>query len=318
MGNITIGSLLILAVISSLTIGKLVIPQLMKLKVSQSIREEGPKTHYEKAGTPTMGGFIFLIPFVVLTLLSLDMNINLTIIMLSTVGFALIGFIDDFIIVVLKRNLGLKGIHKLILQIFMATIIAVLSYTYLGSEIFIPILNQTFDLSYFYIAVMVFIITGTVNSVNLTDGLDGLSSSVTIVVATFYLIIGTILGIQSVTYASIIIIGALLGFLKYNWKPAKVFMGDTGSLALGGLIVSLAIVTQSIILLPIVGIIYFAETMSVILQVGSYKLYGKRIFRMSPLHHHYELMGLKEKEIVKKFVTVSVVFLFISLIILSI
>jgi phospho-N-acetylmuramoyl-pentapeptide-transferase len=165
---------------------------------------------------------------------------------------------------------------------------------------------------------MIFVITGTVNSVNLTDGLDGLSSSVTIIVAIFYLIIGIILQMTSVVTIAIIIIGALLGFLKYNWKPAKVFMGDTGSLALGGLVVALAMVTKTIVLLPLVGIIYFAETLSVILQVAYYKMYGQRIFRMSPLHHHYELVGLKEKTIVKRFALVSFFFIIISLLILLI
>lgn len=290
----------------SVILAPIVIPYLRKMKFGQSIREEGPQSHQKKAGTPTMGGLIFLTSIIISTLALSFYFDKLTtqsiVLLVILVGFGVIGFLDDFIKVVLKRNLGLTSIQKLIGQI----LIAILAYILLKQGPFdtfleIPFTQIDLPLGQFYIAFLIFWLVGFSNAVNLTDGLDGLvAGTATVAFATF--------GVLALAYEqtdiaifTFSVSGALLGFLLFNKNPAKVFMGDTGSLALGGALAMVSILVKQELLLLLVGIIFVIETMSVILQVISFKTTGKRIFKMSPIHHHFELSGWNERKIVTVF-----------------
>lgn len=302
--------------IITLVLGPISIPMLRRLKVGQSIREEGPKSHMKKSGTPTMGGLMFLSAAIITSLTSGVVNNDLFILIFATLGFGSIGFIDDFIKVVLRRNLGLRAYQKLLGQILIAVILVVYQTRTAseGTEVIVPFLNNFYlDLGIIYLPFIVFVVVGTVNSVNLTDGLDGLATGVTLIVLSFFSLVALKMGYSAVTVFSAALAGGCLGFLKYNSHPAKVFMGDTGSLALGGAIAAISIIMKIPLVLPIVGGIYFAETLSVILQVLSFKLTGKRIFKMSPLHHHYELSGWRETKVVTVFWLVTVVLCLIGL-----
>ena len=303
----------------SLLLGIAVIPMLRRLKFGQEIREEGPAWHAAKSGTPTMGGIIFIVSIAVMLIVSVIIGmvfdfpfgnlIDLLLVFLLSLAFGVIGFIDDYIKVVKKRNLGLTAAQKFSLQFLVAlvfaTLVAVGGGT--GTVIDLPFTRIDLDLGWFYIPFVIFVMLATVNSVNLTDGLDGLATSITIVVAIFYLIMSDILSNSAMALFSATVIGALLGFLFYNWKPAKVFMGDTGSLFLGGAVCGLAIMLKQPITLLIVGFVYVIETLSVIMQVTSYKLTRKRIFKMSPIHHHFEMCGWSEVQIVCVFTAVTAV-----------
>ena len=299
----------------TLILGPIVIPILQRLKVGQSIRDAGPKSHMSKSGTPTMGGLIILAALVITTLTSGILNRDLYVILFSTIAFGAIGFIDDFIKVVLRRNLGLKAYQKLMGQIVIAVGIAIYqsSASVTGTKILVPFLNTYWDLGVLYIPYIATVVVATVNSVNLTDGLDGLASGVTLIVASFFSLVAMNWGYSSLAIFSGALTGTCLGFLRFNAHPAKVFMGDTGSLALGGAISAIAILMNLTLFIPIVGGIYFAETLSVILQVASFKLTGKRIFKMSPLHHHYELKGWKETKVVIVFWSVTLILCIVGL-----
>jgi len=302
--------------IIALLLGPLSIPLLRKLNVGQSIREEGPKSHIKKSGTPTMGGIIFLVAAIITSLTSGIINKDISLLIFSTLGFGAIGFIDDFIKVVLKRNLGLRAYQKLLAQILIAVILVIYQTKTAsqGTEIIVPFLNNFYlDLGILYLPFIIFVVVGTVNSVNLTDGLDGLATGITLIVLSFFSLVALKMGYGSVTVFSAALAGGCLGFLKYNAYPAKVFMGDTGSLALGGAIAAISIILKLPLILPIVGGVYFAETLSVILQVLSFKLTGKRLFKMSPLHHHFELSGWKETKVVTVFWSVTVLLSLFSL-----
>ena len=302
----------------ALIAGKIFIPVLHKLKFGQEIREEGPKWHAAKSGTPTMGGMIFifsmLLVYIIYAIVGLIFDINFgaayEMIMLFSLAlaFGVIGFIDDYIKVILKRNLGLTAIQKFSLQ-FIVSLFSmwVALGTDTGTQIAIPFINRCVDLSWFYIPFTMFVMLASVNSVNLTDGLDGLASSVTIVVALFYTILSVKTENCTVAFFGAALIGSLVGFLCYNWKPAKVFMGDTGSLFLGGAVCGMAILLKQPITLLIVGFVYVMETLSVIIQVASYKLTGKRVFKMSPIHHHFEMCGWSEVKVVTVFTAVTVI-----------
>lgn len=301
---------IIISFIISLILGPIIIPILRRLKVGQSIREDGPKSHLQKSGTPTMGGVIFLIALIITIITSGIVNTDTIVLISTTFGFALIGFIDDYIKIVKKRNLGLRAYQKLLGQIILAIILAIYQSktSEAGTKLLIPFLkNQYLDIGIMYIPFIVFVVVGTVNSVNLTDGLDGLSSGVSIIVLSFFSLVALTSGASSVSMFAAALTGACLGFLIHNAYPAKVFMGDTGSLALGGAIVSISILLNMTLFLPIVGGIFFAETLSVIIQVTSFKLTGKRVFLMSPLHHHYEHKGYKETSIVGVFWLITAV-----------
>lgn len=295
-----------------------VLPFLKRLKAGQSIREEGPDSHFVKEGTPTMGGIIFLATFLVGCIVFRMFSLEQIMILFSTFAFGAVGFIDDYIKVVRKRNLGLLAWQKFALQV-LATLVLILVQKYnsgLSTEIRIPFIGRSVDFGRFYIPFILLVVTGTVNSVNLTDGLDGLSSKVTIAVLAFFAIAGKRIGKEEITPQSVLLIGALIGFLHYNKYPAKVFMGDTGSLALGGAVAGIAVVSGLSLFLPIVGGIYFVETLSVIIQVISFQTTGKRVFLMSPLHHHFEEKGWKETKVVKVFFLISIGLTILGLLIL--
>jgi len=294
----------------TLILGPIIIPLLRKLKIGQSVRDDGPQTHLKKSGTPTMGGIIIFIALAITVLTSGMLNKDVYVLLISTFGFGLIGFVDDYIKVVKRRSLGLKPHQKLIGQIILATILAIYqsSTSVLGTKLIVPFLkNQYLDLGHFYIPFIVFVVVGTVNSVNLTDGLDGLASGVTLIVLSFFGLMALNWGMGSISIFSTALAGACLGFLVHNAHPAKVFMGDTGSLALGGAVSAIAILLNIPLVIPIVGGVYFMEALSVIIQVTSFKLTGKRVFLMAPLHHHYEQKGWKETKVVAVFWTITVV-----------
>lgn len=299
----------------SALLGPVVIPFLHKLKFGQYIREEGPKAHQKKSGTPTMGGVIFIIAVTATSLIFIREYPLILPVLFTTLGFGIIGFLDDYIKVVKKRNLGLTEIQKLAGQIVITAIFTfyLLKYTDVGTKILIPFTGGFEDGLYLefpvwlFVIFIFFVVLGTVNGTNFTDGLDGLLSSVTVLVAVFFTVVALVTrsGLHPVTGA---VVGALLGFLLFNVYPAKVFMGDTGSLALGGFVASTAIVLRMPIFIVIVGIIYLVEILSVILQVTYFKVTGgKRIFKMAPIHHHFELSGWPETKVVAIFSIITAI-----------
>ena len=298
--------------------GIFMIPLLHRLKFGQEIREEGPKWHKSKSGTPTMGGFIFIVALIVAVAAGIficgiaddaDSIKGIVVITLAALGFGAVGFIDDYIKVILKRNLGLKAGQKFALQCLVAVLFSVwlISDGIINTEIKIPFtgLNPV-PLPYFvYIPFIVVVMLAAVNSVNLTDGLDGLATCITLVVCVFYCIISNITASVPIVIFSSALLGSLVGFLLYNKFPAKVFMGDTGSLFLGGAVAAMAIYMKNPLLLLVVGFVYVAEALSVIIQVTWFKKTGKRIFKMSPIHHHFEMCGWSEVKIVVVFSLVT-------------
>lgn len=306
--------LIIISILVSLGLGLLILPILKRRKIGQNIRDVGPKSHYSKAGTPTMGGIIFMIATLILSLVFLDFNLQNAILIISMLGFGAIGFIDDFRKLVLKQSEGLSPKGKLVLQFALAVIITVMAFINDKDsiELFrIPFTNFDLKLGILGIPLMIFIIVGTTNATNLTDGLDGLLASVSVPVFITLAIIGKDTDNELFSY---IMMGTLLGFLFFNSNPASVFMGDTGSMAIGGAVVALSIVLRIPIYLIIFGGIYVMETLSVIIQVLSYRHRNKkRVFLMTPIHHHFELKGYKEAKIVISFTVVSVILCMITL-----
>ena len=299
--------------------GIFLIPLLHRLKFGQEIREEGPKWHQKKSGTPTMGGFIFIIAVAVAAVCGVfvcgvgnDKNtvMGICAITFAAMGFGAIGFVDDYIKVILKRNLGLRASQKFALQIIVSLGFSVwmVSSGIIDTKLVIPFTDITINLHYgLYIPLIILVMTAATNSVNLTDGLDGLATCVTIVVGIFYCITSSIAGATPVVVFSSALVGGLAGFLIYNKYPAKVFMGDTGSLFLGGAVSAMAIYMKNPLLLLIVGFAYVMETLSVIIQVVWFKKTGKRIFKMSPIHHHFEMCGWSEVKIVTVFSLITAV-----------
>lgn len=307
-----------LGFVLSIVLGRLIIPILKRLHAGQSIREDGPQSHLVKSGTPTIGGLIFLASVIITSLVTANFKLSVLMILFSTLAFGAVGFIDDYIKVVMKRNLGLRAYQKLLLQILVAVILIIYQYNSkeIGTDLYIPFLKDYRSIGFLYIPFVIFVIVGTVNSVNLTDGLDGLSSSVTIICLIFFNFVAIKFQRYEIAGFCLALAGALMGFLHYNKFPAKVFMGDTGSLALGGAISAIALLLNVPLILPIAGGIYFIETLSVIIQVVSFKTRGKRVFLMSPLHHHFEHRGWHEKKIVAVFSLVEVILCVISYLIL--
>ncbi len=298
-----------IAFLICIIIAPVLIPFLHRLKFGQQIREDGPTWHQKKSGTPTMGGIIFILASLGATVFFVRDSSTVTV-MLFALGFGLIGFADDFIKVVLKRNLGLTAIQKFALQVaFSVAFVVVLgALDILQTDIYIPFTNSTLNLGWFYIVFVVFIMVGFTNAVNLTDGLDGLATSVTAIVSLFFALAAFLLGNRELCVFMVALFGGCIGFLVFNHYPAKVFMGDTGSLFLGGALAASSIVLKMPLILVIAGIIYVAEALSVMLQVASFKLTGKRIFKMSPIHHHFEMCGWKEVKIVTVFSIVTILF----------
>lgn len=298
----------IISFLVSVVLCPVIIPFLRRLKFGQTVRDEGPESHLKKNGTPTMGGLVILASILITSLIYVAKYPDIIPVLFMTLGFGLIGFLDDYIKVVMKRSLGLTALQKIALQ-FIVTVVFIIYYfkvAGLDAYILIPFMDSGFTMPTWLFVVFVFIVVlGTVNGVNFTDGLDGLASGVTAIVATFFTIAALIMkpGMTPITGA---VVGALLGFLLFNTYPARVFMGDTGSLALGGFVASIALMLHMPLFIVIVGLIYLVEVISVILQVGYFKLtHGKRIFKMAPIHHHFELCGYSETQVVAAFSVVT-------------
>jgi phospho-N-acetylmuramoyl-pentapeptide-transferase len=299
----------IISFLISVVFCPILIPFLRKLKFGQTEREEGPQSHLKKNGTPTMGGLVILASILLTSLIYIGKFTEILPVLFMTLGFGLIGFLDDYIKVVKKRSLGLTPLQKMALQ-FIVT--GVFIYYYfkiagLDTSIKIPFVSgDGFVMPTWLFIIFVFIVVlGTVNGVNFTDGLDGLASGVTVIVATFFTIAALSLN-PSMTPITGAVVGSLLGFLLFNTYPARVFMGDTGSLALGGFVSSIALMLHMPLFIVIIGLIYLVEVLSVILQVGYFKLtHGKRIFKMAPIHHHFELCGYSETQVVAAFSIVT-------------
>ena len=281
----------------------LIIPVLRSIKAGQSIREEGPKSHMVKSGTPTMGGIAIIAAVLITCLTAGETTRDLLIIIAAFVAYGFLGFLDDFVKVTMKRNLGLTAKQKLALQILIAVVLAYYQSheSVYGTNISIPFVNKNIDIGIWYIPFVAFVVVSMVNAVNLTDGLDGLASGVTLIVALFLAVVGSTYGSPTASLFCSAMAGACFGFLMFNRHPAKVFMGDTGSLALGGGLAAAAIFMNIELILPIAGGVFVAEALSVILQVVSYKTRRKRIFKMAPLHHHFELCGWNETKVVAVF-----------------
>lgn len=328
----------VLAAMISFTVVLLVtpkfIPFLMRLKMGQTIRELGPKTHYKKAGTPTMGGIVMmlgiLVSCIVFSIKGSDGDLVFA--LFVCLVFGLTGFLDDYIKMVQKQRLksdkgvlvpylGMSPKQKLLLQFSIAGAIAVYAayHPNIGTDIIIPFTNITFDLNMFFIPFAVITIVAVVNAANLTDGLDGLACGVTMIVLVFFLAASLVNGFSSMAIFASAVIGACLGFLVYNSYPASIFMGDTGSMALGGAVAIIALFTKTELFILIAGGIYFAEALSSMLQVGYFKMTkGKRLFKMAPIHHHFELCGMQETKIVIGFWIVTCILVLISMLSLPI
>ncbi|MGI6711639.1 MAG: phospho-N-acetylmuramoyl-pentapeptide-transferase [Bacillota bacterium] len=311
-----------------LVISPLIIPLLRILKFGQRVRNDGPKGHLKKAGTPTMGGIIFILAMVGTVLWWSKLSDEVLLAVGIVLAFGFLGFLDDFIKVVLKRPLGLKAREKLLGQILFSIVFTLIAVQHLGrgTDVVIPLTDIKWQAGIWYYFFALLIIIGSANAVNLTDGLDGLATGITFLVLLGYVIICLLAVINppvlSMNYSDLAVFaaalsGGCLAFLLFNRYPAKIFMGDTGSLALGGGVAALAILTKTELVLPILGGVYVLETLSVVLQVLSFRLTGKRIFRMSPLHHHFELLGWHETKVVYSFWIISALFVFGGLVLVT-
>ena len=295
--------------------GPVIIEILRKLKAGQTVREEGLESHKKKTGTPTMGGFIFLLPFLIIGIFYGASHKEVIPVLILTFGFGLIGFLDDYIKVVKKHNLGLRAWQKIVGQFVITVIFAlyVENFTDLSLAMKIPFTDISLDFGIWNIPILFFIALGTANGTNFTDGVDGLCASVTAVVAGFFAIAAMHYQAGGAEVMSCALLGGLLGYLVYNVYPGKVMMGDTGSLAIGGFVTGIAYVMHMPIFIVIVGFIYAFEVISVILQVSYFKISGgKRIFRMAPIHHHFEKGGWSETKVVNVFTTITVLLCLIA------
>ena len=306
------------SLVVTMLLGPIVIPVLRRLKFGQTIRAEGPQTHRKKQGTPTMGGIMFVAGTVAAVVLApliarpaaagarlWDWELLLAVVM--TLGVGLIGFADDYIKVVLKRSLGLRAREKLVAQTLLALALGLFAYAQ-GSLVRVPFTGWTFDLHAFYPAFVVLVVLSASNAVNLTDGLDGLCAGASLLSFLAYAGVAYILGHPSLVMFSLAVAGGALGFLRFNRHPAQVFMGDGGSMSLGGALASVAVLTHTELLLVIIGGLYVLEALSDIIQVASFRLLGRRVFRMAPLHHHFELAGWPEEKVVRRFWLTAAVF----------
>lgn len=296
-------SVLLAAVIAAgfvLLTGPFFIPELHKLKFGQSIREEGPKSHQAKSGTPTMGGIMIILGITLGTVAAAPLNTEILLALFIMLGHFVLGFLDDYIKVVKKRNLGLKAKQKMLGQIIIAIVTMIIGTRSLGIDttVWVPIINESINIGAGYYLLLLFVLVGTSNAVNLTDGLDGLASGTVAIAASAYAVVCVNMGHSDLAIFCVAIVAACVAFLRFNAHPAKVFMGDTGSLALGGALAAVGILTHTEVLLAIIGFVFVCEALSVIIQVISFKTTGKRVFRMSPIHHHFELGGWSEWKVV--------------------
>ena len=314
---------ILVAFIVALAAGHFLIPVLRRLKAGQQIRDDGPKAHLSKAGTPTMGGVFITLGVLAVCILFAGLGESgeyLWVALIGALAYGLIGLIDDLIIVLKHRSLGLRPWQKLAMQVVFAVLIAVYAYqdTSIGSSLYVPIANTYWDLGIWYIPFTVFVIMALTNSVNLTDGLDGLAGGVTIINSAAYTVIffalaGKMVWGEDMMIFAAALTGGILGFLRYNSYPAKVFMGDTGAFFLGGALCMMAIVSRLQLLIPIMGLMYVLSSLSCIIQVLSFKLRGKRVFKMAPLHHHFELKGVHETKIVSTYMIITAVLCLLTL-----
>lgn len=318
---------IILSFILSVIAGFIVIPILKKLKVGQIERSDGPQSHLKKQGTPTMGGIIMAIVTLILSIVLFfvykgsepEVAARILPLVFITIGFGLVGCVDDFKKLVLKNTKGLKPIYKIIGLLIISVIytLYLVKYLNIGTDTYIPIIKQYINLPiWLYIPFALFVLLGTTNAVNLTDGVDGLASSVTAIIISCLTIISMKLGIKEISLVGMILIGTCLGFLVFNLHPAKVFMGDTGSLLLGGAVAGIALYLKMPLLLIIIALVPIIETVSVMMQVGYYKLTEKRIFKMAPIHHHFELSGWNEGKVVSVFCIVTLILCVIGLLVI--
>jgi phospho-N-acetylmuramoyl-pentapeptide-transferase len=305
------------AFVTCLVMGPIMIPALQKLKFGQVIRYDGPQSHLKKKGTPTMGGFILMLGMLAGTMVLMrwgDPNLGAAAVCIG--GFALVGFLDDMLKIRRKNSTGLRGWYKIILQTLIAGIITAYLYTHIGTQIRLPFTSQVWDMGLWYIPFTMFVLLATVNSVQLTDGLDGLASGVSLI---YFVSFALIFALEKTAYSENMMIlcgalaGACLGFLRFNVFPARVFMGDTGSMALGGAVTFVALVSKTALWIPVMGACYVASSLSDIIQVGSYKLRNKRVFKMAPLHHHFELLGMPETRVVSMYMIVTTILCLIGL-----
>ena len=316
--NIQIG-ILLLSFIISVVISLIVIPILKKLKIGQIERELGPKSHLAKQGTPTMGGLIMILCTIILSIIvsvyyyklgNTDIIKQIVILMIATIGFGVIGFLDDFKKLVLKNTTGLKPSYKMVglLIISVVYVLLLVKGLNIGTDTLIPIIKTVIDIPiWLYIPLAIFVLLATTNAVNLTDGVDGLAATISTIIITCLTVIGIIRGKQEIIIFGSIICGSILGFLLFNLHPAKVIMGDTGSLMLGGAIASMSLYLKMPLLLIVIAIIPVLETVSVIIQVIYFKITGNRIFKMAPIHHHFELSGWNESKVVIVFSIITLI-----------
>lgn len=305
------------SLVIALVLGKPVIGQLKKFHARQSEREEGPQSHKYKAGTPTMGGILILVALVVSCLVFNPSDLRKGLALFLTFGHGVIGFLDDSIKAVKRRNLGLTAKQKLLGQFVMAAVFCFILKEFLQfpTTLWIPFTSITIDLGFFYYIFVFVMIVGASNAVNLTDGLDGLAAGSCAITSVAYVVIAVALGYVNFAVFSAALTGACLGFLFYNQHPAKMFMGDTGSLALGGALAAMAILTKTELLLILAGGLYVIEALSVIIQVVSFKTRGVRVFKMSPIHHHFELSGWSEVKVVTVFWSFSALMAILAIIV---
>lgn len=307
ISNYTLWSVLV-SFFLTVIIAKYSIPYLRKFKLGQNIRDDGPQSHLSKAGTPTMGGVFFVVAIILTTFCLGNFSREVFSVLIGMVGFTFIGFLDDFFKLVMKRSLGLTEIQKLIIQFVISIVVIIFIELVVGTDLtyqLVPFVKNPVHFGWIIYPIVIFVMIGTANATNLTDGLDGLSSSVSIPVFLGLAVISSS-RYPSVGVFSLVFMASLMGFVLFNSYPARVFMGDTGSMALGGAIATICILNGMIFYLPIIGGIYVIEALSVIIQVVSYKTRNKkRVFLMSPIHHHYELKGYKEPQIVTAFAVIS-------------
>ncbi|CFX62766.1 Phospho-N-acetylmuramoyl-pentapeptide transferase [Syntrophomonas zehnderi OL-4] len=304
-----------IALLVSIAMGPFMIPFLTRLKVGQSIRDDGPERHLSKAGTPTMGGIIIITAIMVASFVMAGSSQQVLVSVSVMLAVGALGFVDDYIKVVLKRSLGLRARDKLFWQSVIGLLLGFILVYYLGrgTEIIIPFSGSRIDLGYFYIPFVMLVLISCTNGVNLTDGLDGLASGVTLSVVLAFALISIMMGHFNMLVFCGALMGACLGFLVFNHYPARVFMGDTGSLAIGGAITAIAAINRAEIALIIIGGVYVIEVLSDIIQVASFKTTGKRVFLMAPLHHHFELKGWSERKVVWFFSLLSLGFALLGL-----
>lgn len=306
---------ILLSFLLSTLIGMLFIPLFKKLKLGQNIRKEGPKSHNKKAGIPSFGGFIFILSAIITLSLFIKLNNNETLIVLyAFVGFGFIGFLDDSLKKIHKQNEGLTPMQKMVLLLFVSGVLAIIAYRNpsIGPLITIPFAGKLLNLGMIYIPFIIFYYVSVTNAVNITDGLDGLAASTTLLVMIFFTMVSFNMGYNALAIFCGCVSGSLLGFLRFNSYPAKIIMGDTGSLALGGVVATVALILKNPLIVVIVGGIYVIEILSDVIQIASFKLFGKRTFKMAPIHHSFELSGWHEAKIVSAFSIITAILCLIA------